>query len=166
MIEQEIGEAISGQINQELSAAYVYLGMAAYFEMKNLSGFSHWCMLQHQEELQHAMRLFRYLSDRGGKVALDAIQKPRTDYEGVQEVFEAALSQEQENTASIDDLYRLASSINDHATMSHLQWFLDEQVEEEKSVGEILSLLEMAASDVNALFYLNDKLGGRTDAEH
>jgi len=165
MIKQEIEDAVNRQINKEFSAAYVYLGMAAYFETINLAGFSHWCVMQHQEEILHAMRLYRYLQDRGGKVVLEAIEKPRQDYQSPQEVFQTSLSQEQENTRAIDDLYELASKLNDHATISHLQWFLDEQVEEEKMVSEHLSLIKMAGSDANAIFYLNDKLGSRTAGE-
>ena len=166
MITKQIEGAINAQINQELSASYVYLGMVAYFEQENLSGFARWCLIQHQEELQHAMRLFRYLLDRGGKVQLDNIEKPRQSYDGPREVFATALKQEQANSQSIDQLYALAAQLSDHATMSHLQWFLDEQVEEEKVVGEVLALVEMAANDANAILYLNDKLASRQpDAE-
>ena len=165
MIQKEIEGAINSQINQEFSASYAYLGMAAYFETSNLAGFAHWCVVQQEEEMQHAMRLFRYLLDRGGNVSLEKIKKPRQDYQNPQEVFEVALSHEQENTKAINDLYKLASTLNDHATMSHLQWFLDEQVEEEKMVGELVSLIKMAGSDVNALLYLNDKLASRTTEE-
>jgi ferritin len=165
MIKPGIQKAINQQIRQELGAAYSYLGMCAYFEHENLSGFATWCLLQHQEELAHAMRLFRYLLDRGGHVALSSIEAPRADYGSPAELFRTALKQEEANTRSIDELYQLASSLNDHATISHLQWFVDEQVEEEKSVGEIVALVDRAGSDVNAMLYLNDKLGARTAAE-
>ncbi len=162
MISTEIQQAINQQIRQELAAAYNYLGMCAHFEHENLSGFARWCELQHQEEHAHAMRLFRYLLDRGGRVAFDAIEAPRTQYDSILDVFRAAQAQEQENTRMIDELYRLASEKRDHATISHLQWFVDEQVEEEKSVGEILSQVERAGSNAHAILYLNDKLGSRT----
>jgi ferritin len=161
MIKPGIQKAINQQIRQELGAAYTYLGMCAHFEHENLSGFAKWCLLQHQEELAHAMRLFQYLLDRGGKVDLGDIRAPKAKYESPLEVFRTALAQEEQNTRSIDELYELASAENDHATISHLQWFVDEQVEEEKSVGEVLSLVERASTDVNALLYLNDKLGAR-----
>jgi ferritin len=162
MIKPDVEKAINQQIRQELGAAYSYLGMCAYFEHQNLAGFASWCLAQHQEELAHAMRLFRYLLDRGGRVSLSSIEAPRADYGSPVEVFRTALAQEQSNTRSIDELYTLASSLNDHATISHLQWFVDEQVEEEKSVGEVLALVERAGSDVNAMLYLNDKLGARS----
>ena len=165
MIKPEIQHALNQQIKQELAAAYVYLGMRAYFEHENLAGFAHWCMLQHDEEQQHAMRLFQYLLDRGGRIELAPIEAPRAAYDSPLEVFQTALAQEEENTRSINDLYELASSLNDHATISHLQWFVDEQVEEEKVVGEVLSLIERAQGDVNALLYLNDKLGARQPDE-
>ena len=161
MIQPEIQESINKQINQEFTAAYTYLGMSAYFEHENLSGFAQWCYAQHEEELQHAMRLFRYLLDRDGHVKLEAIDSPRTDYDSPREVFQCALEQERANTRSIDALYEQASSMNDHATISHLQWFVDEQVEEENTVGEVLSLVERAAPEVQAMLYLNDKLAER-----
>ncbi len=161
MITPDLTLAINKQIQQELTSAYQYLGMTAYFEKENLSGFSHWCALQHEEERQHAMRLFHYLLDRGGDVQLSEIAAPRQQYNSPLEVFQTAQTLERENTRLIDQLYKQASSMNDHATISHLQWFVDEQVEEEKTVGEIVSLVQRASDDVNALLYLNDKLGAR-----
>ena len=162
MISPEMSDAINKQIQQEFSSAYVYLGMAAYFETENLAGFAHWCEMQYEEERQHAMRLFRYLLDRGGDIQLADVPAAKVGYSSPLEVFQVAQQQEQDNTKLIDALYQKAWEINDHATISHLQWFVDEQVEEEKSIGEIISLVERASSDVNALLYLNDKLGART----
>ena len=166
MIREELQKAINQQIKQEHAAAFTYLGMAAYFEKNNLSGFAHWCFVQHQEELVHAMRLFKYLLDRGGSVTLEALPAPQCSYPSVEAVFENALKQEQANTASIDHLYEQASAFNDHATISHLQWFVDEQVEEEKSVGEVLSLVQRAQKQPEAILYLNDKLGKRRPDTH
>lgn len=164
MIRSEVERALAGQINQELTAAYTYLAMAAWFDRQSLDGFAHWMQLQYQEETAHGMRLFRYLLDRGGRLELEGIGKPRTEYDSVREVFEAALRQEQENTRSINALYELAGQLNDFATISHLQWFLDEQVEEEKSIEDILALLERAGGEPSALLYLNDKMGARAAA--
>lgn len=164
MIRSEVEKALAEQINQELTAAYTYLAMAAWFDRQSLDGFAHWMQLQYQEETAHGMRLFRYLLDRGGRLELAGIGKPRTEYDSVREVFEAALRQEQENTRSINDLYELAGQLNDYATISHLQWFLDEQVEEEKSIEDILALLERAGGEPSALLYLNDKMGARANA--
>ncbi len=157
-----IQNAINQQINQEQSAAYIYLGMSAYFEAENLTGFAHWCRMQYEEEIAHSMRLFQYLLDRGGQVILDTIKAPRMHFDSPQHVFQVALEQEQANTESIDKMYQLASKENDHATISHLQWFVDEQVEEEKNVSECLALVERAGNDANAILYLNDKFGGRS----
>ena len=166
MIREALEKAINQQIKQEHAAAFTYLGMAAYFEKNNLSGFAHWCLVQHEEELNHAMRLFQYLLDRGGSIKLEALEAPKCSYPSVESVFENALKQEQANTASIDHLYEQASAFSDHATISHLQWFVDEQVEEEKSVGEVLSLVQRAQNQPEAILYLNDKLGKRQADAH
>ena len=164
MLHEKIEQALNRQINNEMSAAYNYLAMMAHFEHLNLSGFARWMQVQRNEELAHAQRLIHYVLDRGGRVDLDAVPKPPTGFTNPQEVFERALQMEKENTQSIDELYRLASEANDYATLSHLQWFLDEQVEEEKTFDEVSSLLEMAGDDRSALLLLNEKLGGRADA--
>jgi ferritin len=165
MIKPEVQKAINEQINQELTASYNYLGMCAYFEHENLGGFAHWCRVQHKEEQEHAMRLFQYLLDRGGKIALEPISAPKTEYKSPLDVFKTALAQEEANTRSIDELYKLAFAAGDHATTSHLQWFVDEQVEEEKVVGEVVALVERAEKNIPAMLYLNDKLGARSEEE-
>lgn len=165
MIKADLQKAINQQIKQEIAAAYSYLGMSAYFHHENLSGFAHWCFLQYQEELEHALRLFNYLLDREGRIQLEPIEAAKCEYSSPIEVFKTALEYEKANTRSIDALYERASALNDHATISHLQWFVDEQVEEEKNVGEALSLVERAGSDPNAILYLNDKFGSRTPDE-
>jgi ferritin len=161
MIKPEIAKAINQQINQELVGSYAYLAMSTYFEYENLSGFAHWCMMQHDEERLHAMRLIQYLLDRGGRIEHQPIAAPQSEFTCSLAVFKLAMAQEEANTHSINELYSLASAAHDHATISHLQWFVDEQVEEEKSVGEILSLVERAQNDVNAMLYLNDRLAQR-----
>ena len=161
MIHQELQTALNAQINQELTASYNYLAISAYFEEDNLDGFATWMKLQHQEELVHAQKLQSYLLDRGGHLELEAIGKPRSRFSGPLEAFEFSLETERENTRSINKLYEIASRLNDHATKSHLQWFLDEQVEEEKSVEEVITTLRRIGNDVSGLLYLNDKLGAR-----
>lgn len=164
MLHKDICQALNNQINQEMSAAYSYLAMAAHFDTKNLDGFANWMMAQHLEEHDHAMRLYRYLLDRGGEVALESIDRPNGKFDSVRAVFGAALQQEKTNTESIHELYKLAQSLNDFATQSHLQWFLDEQVEEEKIFDEAIALLDMAGDDASALLMLNEKLGQRGTA--
>lgn len=168
MIHQDLQNALNDQINQELTASYNYLAMSAYFEDENLDGFAKWMYLQHLEEQNHAMRLLRYLQDRGGSLKLSTIEKPRDQFSCPLEAFQFSLEQERENTTSINKLYEQALQLNDHATKSHLQWFLDEQVEEEKSVEDVIATLERIGTDVAGLLYLNDKLGARkpeTDSE-
>jgi ferritin len=166
MLDERIEKALNRQINHEMGAAYHYLAMAAFFERKNLSGFAAWMLQQRQEELNHAMRLYNYVLDRGGRVELDALSKPQGEFQDVHEVFALALEMEKENTEAIDDLYRQANELGDHATQSHLQWFLDEQVEEEKVFDEARSLLEMAGNDTSALLLLNEKFARRAGAEN
>jgi len=161
MLDPKIEAALNRQINHEMAAAYNYMAMAAWFEYNNLTGFASWMTNQRTEELAHAHKLFQYVLDRGGKIDLDAVDKPKSEFSDVHEVFAMALEMEKENTETINDLYVMANELGDYATQSHLQWFLDEQVEEEKVFDEIKGLLELAGEDRTALLYLNDKLGAR-----
>lgn len=163
MISPEIEQAINDQINQEMTAAYSYLAMAAHFETINLSGFAHWMHQQRLEELDHAMRLFNYLIDRGGDIKLQAIENPHKKYSSILDVFKTALEMEIANTTSINQLYKLATEISDYATQSHLKWFIDEQVEEEKSMEDVIALLELTGDDKSALLTLNQQMGARQD---
>jgi ferritin len=161
MIHKELQHAINSQINQELTAAYNYLAMSNYFDSQNLDGFAKWMMMQYSEENGHALKLLTYLQDRGGVVELNSIPAPQVSFKSPLEVFEKALDTEVENTRSINQLYELALKLNDHATKSHLQWFLDEQVEEEKSMEDAIALLERVGDNIAGLLYLNDKMGSR-----
>lgn len=164
MLDTQIEKALNHQINTELSAAYNYLAMGAYFEAANLSGFGAWMLTQHREELTHAMKLFHYILARGGKVELEAVEKPATNFVTTKDAFVRALNMERSNTESIYHLYKLAVEIGDYATQSHLQWFLDEQVEEERLFDEARALLDIAGDDKSALLMLNEKFGGRAGA--
>ncbi len=161
MLDPKIEDALNNQINHEIASAYNYLAMAAFLERKNMTGMAHWMLLQRQEELEHAMRLYRYVLDRGGKVALAAVAKPQSDFASIHKVFDEAQKMEVENTTAINDVYAKAVELNDYATQSNLKWFLDEQVEEEKLMDEVLSLVELAGEDTSALLVLNRQLGER-----
>ncbi|MCC6682010.1 MAG: ferritin [Phycisphaeraceae bacterium] len=157
-----IEAAINQQINYEITAAYNYLAMAAWFERDNLPGFAGWMMIQRSEELDHAMRLYKFLMDRHGKLDLGALGKPRHDYKNVEEIFVAAQQQEVNNTRAIHNLYELAINEKDWATQSFLKWFIDEQVEEEKVMSEALGLIHHAGDNHSALLMLDQRLGTRS----
>ena len=161
MMDTKIEQAINDQINMEFAASYSYLAMAVHLDAQHLTGFSSWMEIQSQEERAHAQRLLRYLMDRGGKVDLAAIEKPRSEFGSVKDVFLLSLDQEQRNTQSINELCALARGLNDFATQAHLQWFIDEQVEEEKSINDIIGRLELAGDDRTALLLLDDQMGNR-----
>ncbi len=161
MLDKRMQDALNKQINHEMAAAYNYLAMAAHFEARNLSGFATWMHHQRAEELTHAQKLIQYVLDRGGQVELSGIEKPRTDYDSPQAVFAKALELEKLNTRTINELYELALELRDYATQSALKWFIDEQVEEEKSMDEVIALLELARDNPSALLLLNNQLGAR-----
>jgi len=164
MLDKKIEQALNEQINAELAASYKYLAMGAYFEDLNLTGFASWMLKQHEEERTHAMKLFHYIHARNGCVVLEAVEKPERNFKTPKEAFIRALDLEKENTSSIYSLYTLATQIGDYATQSHLKWFLDEQVEEERLLEEARALMEIAGDDRSALLLLNEKFGGRVSA--
>jgi len=149
------------QINKELFFGYLYLSMAAHFEGENLSGFAHWMTLQAGEELEHAMKFFEFLNEVGEKVVLDTIEKPESKFESPQKVIEQVLEHEQFVTSRIHLLYKLAVETNEYPTQMFLQWFVNEQVEEEKNVTDILENLKLAGASGNALLMLDRALGQR-----
>jgi len=135
MISKKIEKALNKQINAELYSAYLYLSMVAYFESVNLPGFANWMKVQTQEELMHAMKIYDFVNERGGRVVLKAIEAPPTEWDSPLDAFEATYKHEQKVTGLINNLVNLAIEEKDHATSSFLQWFVNEQVEEESSVG-------------------------------
>ena len=159
MLDAELEKALSQQINNELKAWYNYLALAAYFDGLHLNGFAAFMDRQSREEQEHAHRLFRYVLDRGGKAELQAISPPQAEFGSILEAFSTALEQERANTSAIYGLYELAKDKNDYATVAALQWFLDEQVEEEKVMDEALGLVKFAGDDRSALLALNTRYG-------
>ena len=161
VISQKVQDAINEQIKNELYSGYIYLAMAAHFESESLTGFASWMRLQAREEVTHGMKLFDYLTDRGGKVVLQAIQAPPTELGSPLSIFQTAYQHEQKVTAMIHGLYALAVAENDYATQVMLNWFVNEQVEEEKNAAEIVAKLEMIGEGRPSLLMLDHRLGKR-----
>ncbi len=154
--------ALNQQISKEFFSAYLYLSMAAFFERLSLGGFAHWMRLQYEEELTHAIKLYDFLVDNDGQVELQAIAKPPSEFGTPVEIMEAALDHEKEITASINALYETAAKENEYPTQIILQWFISEQAEEEKQVGDIVAQLKMVGGDGPALLLMDSQLAGRT----
>lgn len=161
-IPQNIQEAINDQINLELASAYAYRAMAAFFDDRALGGFAHWMQEQSREEDGHAMRFYAYLLDRGGQVEFQALEKPVSTFGSPLDVFKQSLQNEEKVTASIHALYELAGKEKDHATVSMLKWFIDEQVEEEKSAADMVEKLTLAGDHPGSLLILDREAGQRS----
>ena len=159
--DQELISALNEQINKEFYSAYLYLSMAAYADSMGLSGFASWLEKQAKEELEHGMKIYKYLQDRNARVALDAVEKPKAEWSSIVEVFEDALEHEFKVTESINKLMDLAVQKKEYATISFLQWFIDEQVEEEKSFKEILDILKSADNLQRVVSQLDRELAKR-----
>lgn len=156
-----VRDAIGEQIKHEFYAAYLYLSMAGSFEVANLTGFASWMRKQAKEERDHALKLFDFLLDRGEQVRLQAIEAPPYAFRSPLDTFEQALEHEKEVTSLIHDLYDLAVHENDYPVQVMLNWFVAEQVEEEKSATEIVERLRMAGEDGAALLLLDREMGER-----
>jgi ferritin len=153
--------AINEQIKDELYSAYLYLSMAAYFEAASLPGFASWMRMQSQEEVDHAMKFFDFVNERGGRVELQAIEQPTVEFESPLAVFEATYEHEQKVTGLIHNLYALAVEEKDYAAQVMLHWFIDEQVEEEATASQIVDLLERIGDKDQGLIMIDRELGRR-----
>ena len=162
MLSERMMKSLNKQLNAELYSAYLYLSMAAYFESKNLKGFANWMRVQAQEELTHAMKFFDYINERRGRVYLEAIEKPPTEWKSPLDVFEATYEHEVKVTSMINDLVNMSMEEKDHATYNMLQWFVAEQVEEEASADEIRQQLRMIKEDGRGIMMLDRELKQRT----
>ena len=165
MLGKAVQDGMNEQIKSELYSAYQYLSMAAYCESVNLPGFAHWMRVQFQEEMEHAMKFYDFILDRNGRVVLQAIDQPVVEFGSPLEVFEQALEHEQKVTAMINDLYALAVKENDYASQTFLQWFVTEQVEEEKNARDVVETLRMVGDSSEALFLLDRELSRRGNEE-
>jgi ferritin len=160
-----VEDAMNEQIRNELFSAYQYLSMAAYCESEKLPGFAQWMRAQAREETEHAMKFYDFILDRNGRVVLQRIDRPLVEFGSPLEVFEKALEHERRVTAMINDLYGLAARENDYASQTFLQWFVTEQVEEEKNAGDVVETLRMIGDKSEALFLLDWELGQRQTDE-
>ena len=161
MLSTSLEKTINDQIKNELYSAYLYLSMSAYLEANNLPGSARWMRLQYEEEVSHAMKLFDYIHDRGGRVVLQAIDQPAAEFGSLLDVFQKALEHEQKVTGMINRIYDLAVKENDYPTQIEMQWFITEQVEEEKSAGDIVDQLKMVGDHTPSLIMLDRHLGAR-----
>ncbi len=161
MLSKKMEKALNGQLNAEYFSSYLYLSMAAYFESINLPGMATWMRMQAQEEELHAMKFFDFICDRGGRVTLTQIDAPETQWESPLAVFQAAHSHEQKVTGLINDLVKMAKEEGDAATDIFLQWFVTEQVEEEKSADAVVQKLTMIKDAPHLLLMMDNELGAR-----
>jgi ferritin len=161
MIGKAMQDAINEQINKELFSSYLYLSMAAYLEAQNLPGFAHWMRVQEGEEREHAMKFFDFVIATGGTVSLKAIDAPKTSWSSTLELFEEVAEHEAKVTASINELYELALDKKDYSAQAMLQWFITEQVEEERNAAEIIASLKMIEARQTAVLQLDHRLSKR-----
>lgn len=166
MIKERVLNALNDQINAEQYSALLYLSMSAWFEDKGLPGFANWMYVQYQEELTHADKIFKFVVERNGKVELKAIEQVPVEFDNIVAIVEKTLAHEQHVTELINNIVDISTEERDHATQSFLQWFVDEQVEEEANVTEILDSLRLIEGEAkgNGLFMLDRELRLRTVA--
>lgn len=161
MISEKLNKLLNEQVQKEFYSAYLYLSMEAYFANQNLDGFANHFHVQVQEERDHAMKIFNYINQKGGKVELLKIDAPEIDFQSAEEVFEFTLKHEQFVTASIYNLVDNAIEEKDHGTNQFLQWFVTEQVEEEATADKLLRKLKLIKDDSNGMFMLDAELAQR-----
>ena len=162
MISEKMAKRLNQQMNVEFFAAYKYLAMSAYFEEKNLKGFASWFAVQGQEERLHAMKIYQYLLDQDATIELMPIEAPPQEFASPLDVFQKALQSEQYVSKCINELLTFARGEKDNATDIFLQWFVNEQVEEEALMRDILSQVEMVNQSVEGLFLINRELAKRS----
>lgn len=161
MLSQKMEDAINDQIQAEFESANIYLSMAAYFENVDLPGFAGWMRIQFEEEQMHAMKFYDYVNERGGRIKLQALAGPPIEFDSALDVFKQTLAHEQKVTGLINNLYALAIEERDFACQIFLQWFVEEQVEEEKNANDIISLLKRIGDNEHALLMLDREMAQR-----
>lgn len=160
-ISTKMQDAINAQIQAEYYSSYLYLSMAAYCDAINMPGYAHWMRVQAHEEMEHVMKFYHYVVERGGRVVFGAIEQPPVEYDSAFAVAEATYAHEQAVTGLIGKLYEVAVAENDYATQSYLRWYIDEQVEEENNARTIVEQLKMIGDHASGLFMLDRHLASR-----
>ena len=161
MLSKKIEKELNEQINREMYSAYLYMSMSSHSNSIGLPGFANWFMVQYNEEMEHAMKIYDYVNSQGGKVKLMAIDEPLSDFKNPMDMFQKTLKHEQFITKSINELVDLAIQEKDHATQIFLQWFVTEQIEEEGNDNDIIAKLELAGGKGNGLFMIDKELATR-----
>jgi len=161
MIKKTIEDALNGQLNKEFHSAYIYLGMSAYASSNGFNGCAKWFNTQYQEEVSHAMKLFRYLEEQGADIDLQDIKAINIKADNILDVFVDAFKHEQLMTQWLNELSDLAMREKDHATYNLLQWYVNEQVEEEALFSEIIDKFKMVGNDGYGLYSIDKELGDR-----
>ncbi len=161
MLSKKMEKELNEQINREMYSAYLYMSMSSHSNSIGLTGFANWFMVQYNEEMEHAMKIYDYVNSQGGKVKLMAIDEPLSDFKNPMDMFQKTLKHEQFITKCINELVDLSINEKDHATQIFLQWFVTEQIEEEGNDNDIISKLELAGSKGNGLFMIDKELSIR-----
>lgn len=161
MVSQKLIKALNDQFNYELLSAHYYLAMAAYCSEQDLDGFATFFKAQAEEERFHAMKFYDYVTEVDGRILITDIKTPQNNFTNIINVFKSALEHEQSVTKRVYNLMDLAQEEREHATISFLSWFVDEQVEEEANMKAIIKRLERLGNDNHGLFMLDKELGAR-----
>lgn len=161
MIHTKMEKAINEQINREYFSAYLYLSMSAHLANKGLPGFANWMRVQVEEETFHVNKFYNYVIERGGKVEFESIEKPKHEWDSLLELFEDALIHEKFISESINKLADVADEVKDRATLAFLQWFINEQVEEETNVQTVIDQLKLIGNEGNAMFLMDKEMATR-----
>ncbi|WP_373034731.1 ferritin [Sulfurimonas sp.] len=162
MLSKKIQKSLSAQLNHEFYSAYLYLAMSAYCSQSDFKGVASWLKMQYEEEHMHATKIYNYLIEQGAQVSLIEIAKPPKNFGTILNVFQMSLKHEQMMTSKLNELSNLALKEKDHATYNLLQWFVNEQVEEESSVSEIISKIKLVNGDGYGLLMIDNELNQRS----
>ena len=161
---ERVWKALNSQINEEFHSAYLYLAMSCWCEENGWPGCAHWLTTQAKEEIGHAMKFLRYIQSRNNPVKLTEIKTPAVNWKSVQEIFDTVLEAERKTTGLICAITKIIAEEEDYTSQSLIQWFLDEQVEEEQNAEKIVQELSIIGEHTSALFMFDRELGRRTDS--